>query len=134
MTNNFVSQKNIINYRGDLKIHTTEGGSLPITTIGDISSSLTNAHVSPSLTSNLFFNWSISWHLLQSLVHKFWFFCVGSTFGEMIATGSKFGCLFPLSSLLSLYSLSPFISCNSATVSFLFEFPGNTNSPSLSVA
>jgi len=53
MTNNVVALKNVTNYCGDLKVHTTDGNSLPITTISDTSSSFTDAYVSPSLTNNL---------------------------------------------------------------------------------
>jgi len=53
MTNNVVALTNVPNYFGSLKIHTTYGNNLPITTIGDILSSLTNVYVSPDLISNL---------------------------------------------------------------------------------
>jgi len=53
MTNNVAALKNVTNYYGDLKIHTADGNILTITTIRDISSSLTNAYVSPNITSNL---------------------------------------------------------------------------------
>ena len=53
MTNNVATLTNVTNYSGNLQIHTADGNNLPITTIGDISSSLTNVYVSPDLTSNL---------------------------------------------------------------------------------
>jgi len=53
MTNNVVALTNVTNYSGNLQTHTADGNNLLITTIGDISSSLTNVYVSPDLTSNL---------------------------------------------------------------------------------
>jgi len=55
MTNSAESLKNVTRYSSNLQIHTTDGNSLPITAIGDISSSLTNCFVSLDLTSNLIF-------------------------------------------------------------------------------
>jgi len=52
MTNNVVALTNVTNYSGNLQIHTADGNNLPITTIGDIFSSLTNVYVSLDLTSN----------------------------------------------------------------------------------
>lgn len=53
MTNNAETLTNVTKYSGNLKIQTADGNHLPITTIGDISSSLTDVFVSPGLTSNL---------------------------------------------------------------------------------
>ena len=55
MTNSAESLKNVTRYSGNLQIHTVDGNRLPITTISDISSSLTNCFVSPGLTCNLIF-------------------------------------------------------------------------------
>ena len=55
MTNSSVSLSNVQNYNGNQKIHTTDGNSLPISAIGDISPSLTNVLVSPSLSTNLIY-------------------------------------------------------------------------------
>ncbi|KAJ0074954.1 hypothetical protein Patl1_33820 [Pistacia atlantica] len=41
------------NYDGNLKINTADGSSLPISAVGDISSSLTDVFVSPDLSTNL---------------------------------------------------------------------------------
>jgi len=41
MTNNVAALTNVTNYSDNLQIHTVDGNNLPITTIGDISSSLT---------------------------------------------------------------------------------------------
>ena len=46
MTNNVAALTNVTNYSDNLQIHTVDGNNLPITTIGDISSSLTNVYVS----------------------------------------------------------------------------------------
>jgi len=53
MTNNVDSLKNVMRYFSNLQIHTVDRKNIPITTIGDISSYLTNSFVSPGLTSNL---------------------------------------------------------------------------------
>lgn len=53
MTNNVADLTNITNYSSNLQIHVVDGNKLLITTIGDISSYLTNIFVSPSLTNNL---------------------------------------------------------------------------------
>ncbi|RDX63904.1 hypothetical protein CR513_57607, partial [Mucuna pruriens] len=53
MTNNVQLLTNIKKYFGNLKIHFADGNQLPITTIGDISSFLTNIFVSAGLMSNL---------------------------------------------------------------------------------
>ena len=53
MTNNAHFLANTNKYSGNLKIHTADGSHLPITTIGDISSSLTDVFVSPGLTTEL---------------------------------------------------------------------------------
>ena len=53
MTNTVVPLSNIRNYDGNLKINTADGSSLPISVVGDLSSSLTNVLVSPNLSTNL---------------------------------------------------------------------------------
>ena len=53
MTNNAKFLTNVSKYPGNLKIHTADGNSLPITAIGDVSSSITNVFVSHGLTTNL---------------------------------------------------------------------------------
>ena len=53
MTNTIVSLSNIRNYDGNLKINTADGSSLPISAVGDLSSSLTNVFVSLNLSTNL---------------------------------------------------------------------------------
>ena len=55
MTNSSVSLSNVQNYNGNQKIHAAYGNSLPISAIGDISPSLTNVLVSPSLSTNLIY-------------------------------------------------------------------------------
>ncbi|KAA8524263.1 hypothetical protein F0562_010686 [Nyssa sinensis] len=53
MTNTIVPLPNVRNYDGNLKINTTDGSSLPINAVGDLSSSLTDVFVSPALSTNL---------------------------------------------------------------------------------
>lgn len=53
MTNNVAALTNVKNYTDNLQIQTAHGNNLPITAIGDISSSLTNVFVSPGHTINL---------------------------------------------------------------------------------
>jgi len=118
MTNNVAALKNVTNYCGDLKIHTADGNSLPITAIGDISSSLTDAYVSPGLTSNLISVGQLVDNGCKVEFSNSGCFVQDQHSEKMIAKGPKVGHLFPLSSLLSLCSLMPFISCNSTIVSF----------------
>ena len=96
MTNTVVPLSNIRNYDGNLKINTTDGGSLPISAIGDLFSSLTDVFVSPDLSTNLIYvgqlvdnncniHFSCSGCVVQDQVS-----------GQMIAKGPKVGRLFPL--------------------------------------
>lgn len=55
MKNTASSLSNVRKYDGNLKIHTIDGSSLPIRTVDDISSSLTNVSVFPDLSTNLIF-------------------------------------------------------------------------------
>ena len=55
MTNTVVPLSNIRNYDGNMKINTVDGNSLPISVVGDLSSSLTDVFVSPDLSTNLIF-------------------------------------------------------------------------------
>ena len=96
MTNTIVRLSNIINYDGNLKINTANGSSLPISVVGDLSSSLTDVFVSPDLSTNLIFvgqlvdnncnvHFSRSGCVVQDQVSR-----------QMIAKGPKVGRLFPL--------------------------------------
>ena len=53
VTNTVLSLSNVRNYDGNLKINTTDGNSLPISVVGDLSSSLTDVFVSLDLSTNL---------------------------------------------------------------------------------
>ena len=53
MTNTVLSLSNVKNYDGNLKINTIDGSSLPISAVGDLSSSLIDVFVSPDLSKNL---------------------------------------------------------------------------------
>ena len=55
MTNIVVPFSIIRNYDGNLKINTSDGSSLPINDVGDLSSSLINVFVSPDLSTNLIY-------------------------------------------------------------------------------
>ena len=55
MTNTVIPLSNIRNYDGNMKINTTEGSSLPINVVGDLSSSLTDVFASPNLSTNIIF-------------------------------------------------------------------------------
>ena len=96
MTNTVVPLSNIKNYDGNLKINTADGSSLLISTVGDLSSSLTDVFVSPDLSTNLIsvgqlvdnncnVHFSHSSCVVQDQVSR-----------QMIAKGPKVGRLFPL--------------------------------------
>ena len=52
-TNTILSLSNVRNYDENLKMNTTDGNSLPISAVSDLSSSLTDVFVSPDLSTNL---------------------------------------------------------------------------------
>nr|KYP75880.1 hypothetical protein KK1_020088 [Cajanus cajan] len=96
MTNSSVSLSNVQKYDENQKIHTNDGNSLPISTIGDISLSLTDVLVSPILSRNLIFigqlvdhdynvQYSRSGCVVQDLVS-----------GKIIMKGPKVGVIFLL--------------------------------------
>ena len=96
MTNTVVPLSNIRNYDGNLKINTADGSSLPISAVGDLSSSLTNVLVSPNLSTNLI---SVGQLVDNNCnVHFSRSGCVvqDQVSGQMIAKGPKVGRLFPL--------------------------------------
>ena len=95
MTNTIIPLSNLRNYDGKLKINTVDGSSLPISVVGDLSSSLTNVFVSPNLSTNLIsvgqlvdtnynVHFSRSGCVVQDQVSR-----------QMIAKGPKVGRLFP---------------------------------------
>ena len=53
MRNFVLSLSNVRNYDGNLKINTTDDSSLPISVVGDLSSSLTDVLMSLDLSKNL---------------------------------------------------------------------------------
>ena len=96
MTNTVVPLSKIRNYDGNLKINTADGNSLPISAIGDLSSSVTDVFVSPDLSKNL-----ISVGQLVDNNCNVHFSCSGcvvqdQVLGQMIAKRPKVGRLFPL--------------------------------------
>ncbi|KAL8132915.1 hypothetical protein AgCh_008409 [Apium graveolens] len=110
MTSSTLPLNNVQKYKGDLQIHTADCNTLPITAIGDISSTLHNVFVSPKLSTNLIsvvqlvdsnctVQFSNSGCLVQDQVS-----------GKMIAKGPKVGRLFSLLPSPSLVSKK--VSCN----------------------
>ena len=96
MTNTIVPLSNIRNYDGNLKINTADGSSLPISAVGDLSSSLTNVFMSPNLSTNLI---SVGQLVDNNCnVHFSRSGCVvqDQVLGQMIVKGPKVGRLFPL--------------------------------------
>ena len=96
MTNTVVPLSNVRNYDGNLKINTADGSSLPISAVGDLSSSLTDVFVSPDLSTNLI---SVGQLVDNNCnVHFFRSSCVvqDQVSGKMIANWLKVGRLFPL--------------------------------------
>ena len=96
MTNTVVPLSNIRNYDGNLKINTVDGSSLPLSAVGDLSSSLTDVFVSPDLSTNLI---SVGQLVDNNCnVHFPRSGCVvqDQVSGQMIAKGPKVGLLFPL--------------------------------------
>ena len=96
MMNIVLSLSNVKNYDGNLKINIANGNSLPISVVGDLSSSLTDVFVSPDLSTNLIsvgqlvynncnVNFSHSGCVVQDQVSE-----------KMIAKGPKVGRIFPL--------------------------------------
>jgi len=118
MTNNPQLFTNSTKYPRNLTIHTANGNHLPITNIGDISSSLTDVFAAPGLITNLIsigqlvdnnccVEFSHSGCLVQDQRSR-----------KMIAKGPKVGCLFPLHLPLSSSCSLPFISSNSAHLDY----------------
>jgi hypothetical protein len=96
MTNTVVPLFNVRNYEGSLKINTADGNSLPISVVGDLSSSLTDVFVSPDLSTNLIFVGQLVDNDCD--VHFSHSGCVvqDQVSGKMIVKGPKVGRLFPL--------------------------------------
>ena len=116
MTNDVETLTHFTKYSGNLKIHTADGNHLPITAIGDISSSLTNVFVSPGLTSNLISVGQLVDNDCQVSFSKSGCLVQDQHSGNLIARGPKVGRLFPLHFSVSPCSSLPFVSCNFATV------------------
>lgn len=95
MTSTTLPLNNVEKYTGDLHIH-TDGNSLPITAVGDISPSLNIVFVSPKLSTNLIFvgqlvdnNCIVQFSNSGCRVHH-------QVSGKMIVKWPKVGRLFPL--------------------------------------
>ena len=96
MTNTIVPLSNIKNYDGNLKINTADGSSLPISAVGDLSSSLTNVFVSPNLSINLIFVGQLVDNNCNVRFSRSGCVVQDQVSGQMIAKGPKVGRLFPL--------------------------------------
>ena len=112
MTNYIVPLSNIRNYDGNLEINTDDGSSLPITVIGDLSSSVTNVFVSPSLCTNLLYvgqlvdnNYNVKFSCFGSIVQD-------QVSRKMIMKGPKVRRLFPV--YVSPFLLHSFV-CNASS-------------------
>nr|GMD60238.1 Retrovirus-related Pol polyprotein from transposon TNT 1-94 [Ipomoea batatas] len=110
MTNTALPLKNVQKYSGDLQIHTADGNSLPITTVGDISASLNNVFVSPKLSTNLISVGQLVDSNCTVQFSKSGCFVQDQVSGKMIAKGPKVGRLFPL--FLSSPPVSNYVTCN----------------------
>lgn len=118
MTNTADTLKNVKRYSGGLQIHTADGNNLPITKIGDISSSLTNVYVSPGLTSNLISVGQLVDDDCRVEFSKSGCLVQDHHSGKLITKGPKVGRLFPLHFSQSPCSFLHSVSCNSATTDF----------------
>lgn len=118
MTNNAQFLTNIKKYFGNLKIHTADGNQLPITVIGDISSSLTNVFISPGLTSNLISVDQLVENDCQVQFSQSGCLVQDQQSGKIIAKGPKVGRLFPIQFSLPPSLSLPLVSCNSAIVDY----------------
>ncbi|KAH9667053.1 hypothetical protein KPL70_020885 [Citrus sinensis] len=96
MTNNDKFLTNVSKYPGNLKIHTADGNSLPITATSDVSSSITNVFVSPGLTTNLVSVGQLVDNNCKVEFSKSGCVVQDQQSGKMIARGPKIGRLFPL--------------------------------------
>nr|GMC82763.1 Retrovirus-related Pol polyprotein from transposon TNT 1-94 [Ipomoea batatas] len=110
MTNTALPLKNVQKYSGDLQIHTTDGNSLPITAVDDISASLNNVFVSPKLSTNLISVGQLVDNNCTVQFSKSGCFVQDQVSRKMIAKGPKVGRLFPL--FLSLPPVSNYVACN----------------------
>lgn len=118
MTNNAQFLTNIKKYFGNLKIHIADGNQLPITAIGDISSSLTNVFISPGLTSNLISVGQLVENDCQVQFSQSGCLVQDQQPGKIIAKGPKVGRLFPIQFSLPPSLSLPLVSCNSAIINY----------------
>jgi len=96
MTNFIVSLSNVKPYDDNQQIYTTNGTSLPISAIGDISPSLPNVFVSPSLSTNLIFAGQLVYHDYNVQFSRSGCVVQDQVSGKIILKGPKMGRLFPL--------------------------------------
>ncbi|RVX03762.1 Germanicol synthase [Vitis vinifera] len=82
---------NVRNYDGNLKINTTDGSSLPISAVGDLSSSLTDVFVSPDLSTNLLSVGQLVDNNCNVNFSRFGCVVQDQMFGKIIAKGPKVG-------------------------------------------
>lgn len=117
MTNNVDILSNKNKYIGNLKIHTADGNTLPITATGDISSSITDVLVSPKLSTNLVSVGQLVDNNCKVEFSKSGCLVQDQNSGRMIARGPREGRLFPIHFPISPY-LSKLIICNSTFVDY----------------
>ena len=96
MTNTVVPLSNIKNYDGNPKINTADGSSLPISAVGDLSSSLTDVFMSPDLSTNLISVGQLVDNNCNVNFSRFGCVVQDQVSRQMIAKGPKVGRLFPL--------------------------------------
>jgi hypothetical protein len=115
MTNTVVPLFNVRNYEGSLKINTVDGNSLPISAVGDLSSSLTDVFVSPDLSTNLISVGQLVDNDCDVYFSRSGCVVQDQVSGKMITKGPKVGRLFPLyispSTIIPSFPLF-FFACN----------------------
>jgi hypothetical protein len=116
MTNSTNYLTNIKKYCGNLEIGTADGSQLPITTIGDISSSLTDVFVSPALTTNLISVGQLVENNCKVTFSKSGCLVQDQQSGRVITRGPKVERLFPIQFPSSPCRSFPTVSCNSARI------------------
>lgn len=116
MTNNANHLANVNEYCGNLEIGTADGNQLPITAIGDISSSLTDVFVSPALTTNLLSVGQLVENNCKVTFSKSGCLVQDQQSGRVITRGPKVERLFPIQFSSSPCRSSPTVSCNSARI------------------
>ena len=121
MTNTSTALCHVHPYDDQSTIQTANGSSLPITVVGDVSSTFTNVFLAPKLSTNLIFveliddNCDVYFSSTSCAVQD-------QVMGESIARGPKVGHLFPLFLLVpSFFFYKSFACTNIPTLSMLWH-------------